>query len=224
MSCAFHSFYKVRIGFLRLDNARAARLHLRTSSNSWKSVPNKHNFRRVFEKPINQDLEEQRRHGTAVALASFHRLPRPKCMRRWNARTKKAILSHITPQRPPTTACSRVLHKMVCTKTDDFFLHARLSFDSPGKSPMTSMTSMTRRLSRRHVSSTPNLHRCTDAMLQGILYVLCMWSCRVAELPALQRDFAWEISPLNRDANAQLGNPNTGGPTGNSNVFSGRTP
>ena len=166
MSCAFHSFYKVRISFLRLDNARAARLHLRTSSNSWKSVPNKHNFRRVFEKPINQDLEEQRRHGTAVALASFHRLPRPKCMRRWNSPTEKAILSHITPQRPPTTACSRVLHKIVCTKTDDFFLHARLSFDSPGKSPMTSMTSMTSMTKSKacfqHSQPAP-MHRCNAA-------------------------------------------------------------
>lgn len=126
----------------------------------------KHNFRRVFEKPINQDLEEQRRHGTAVALASFHRLPRPKCMRRWNAPTEKAILSHITPQRPPTTACSRVLHKIVCTKTDDFFLHARLSFDSPGKSPMTSMTSMTSMTKSKACfqhSQPATMHRCNAA-------------------------------------------------------------
>ena len=47
--------------------------------------------RRVFEKPINQDLEEQQRHGTAVALApGFHRLRQPNAsaMRRWNARIR----------------------------------------------------------------------------------------------------------------------------------------
>ena len=103
----FHSFYKefglnqlsipasTMLGLLGFTCAPQATHGNRSRTNT---TDERNRHRRVFEKPINQDLEEQRRHGTAVALAptGFHRLRRPNAsaMRRWNARIRVFFKRH----------------------------------------------------------------------------------------------------------------------------------
>ncbi len=155
------------ISFLfRLNNARAARLHLRTSSNSWKSVPNKHNWRTQPTSTSLRKTDKPRPRGATKAWHSGSLGPRfpqaPTTQRQCNAKMECSnsrffkrhfhkfkrhfwAVSHRKGRQPPPavefyTKLSALRLAISSYMRDSHLTHLAKS----SQSRMTTMTSMTK--------------------------------------------------------------------------------